>query len=66
MEKNNRRFPVDLRRSRTANGGWEWYFCLGNQRIYAHGPDGVGVFTEPDVGAEEAFRRVLQQWNKVI
>lgn len=54
-------FPIDLRRSRTANGGWEWYFALGSTRVYPN-EHRVGVFTEPGVPPDEAFRRVLAAW----
>lgn len=61
-----RRFGVLLGQSRTANGGWEWYFLLDDQRIYPTGPGGVGVFTGPETPREEAFRRVLQAWQRVL
>lgn len=55
-------WTVDLRRSRTANGGWEWYFMLGSTPLYPN-PAQVGVFTDPDVPVEDAFRRVLAAWK---
>lgn len=55
-------FTVTLCCSRTANGGREWYFKLGSTPIYPN-EHNVGVFTDPDVTREEAFRRVLAKWG---
>jgi hypothetical protein len=55
-------FSVDLRRPRTANGGWEWYFVLGSTPIYPT-EHRCGVFTGPGVTPAEAFPRVLRAWG---
>jgi hypothetical protein len=57
------RWPVELCRSRTANGGWEWYFTVGDKRIYP-GEHRVGVFTGPSTTHAEAFGLVLGAWTR--
>jgi hypothetical protein len=51
-----------FRRSRIANGGWEWYFALGKHRLYPSGHN-VGYFSGPDERVEDAFRAVMRQWR---
>lgn len=58
-------FNVELRRSRTANGGFEWFLAVGGLPVYP-GAGSVGLFTEPDIGAQEALRRVLAQHGRSV
>jgi hypothetical protein len=56
-------WPVDFRRRRTANGGWEWFFQLDRRPMYP-GTSRVGLFTDPNVSVEGAFAQVVAQWAR--
>lgn len=51
------RYPIEVARNKTANGGDEWFLLVGDEMVPM--PGGVGIFTEPGKTPAEMLPRLL-------
>lgn len=53
------RYPIEVGRNKTANGGDEWFLLCAGERVPM--ARGVGIFTEPGEKPEEMLARLLRR-----